>query len=286
MQLPKGYEISPMQAHEVDTLRGWAASEGWNPGLNDLNIVWELAPESFIALRKGADLIGGGSIMNYQGTFGFMGLFILRADHRGQGLGTALWHWRRDTLLGRLAPGASIAMDGVFDMVPFYQRGGFEPAYDVLRYQGMAQGASKDGVRHLSDSDFEDVIAYDQSVACISRSALLQKWITQPGAYAVGSWQGDTLTGYGIARPCEAGFKIGPLFADTRRDAQHITSGLMSAFEGQQVQIDIPEPNTKGVAWLEEMEFKKVFGCTRLYLGPPLALPLQKIYSVMSLEFG
>ena len=83
MELPEGYVIEPMTAADVDVLRGSAASEGWNPGLNDLRLVWDLAPESFVALRKGDALVGGGSILSYEGAFGFMGMFIMRADERG-----------------------------------------------------------------------------------------------------------------------------------------------------------------------------------------------------------
>ena len=286
MELPEGYVIEPMTAADVDVLRGWAASEGWNPGLNDLRLVWDLAPASFVALRKGDALVGGGSILSYEGAFGFMGLFILRADERGKGLGTALWHWRRDTLRSRLKPGASIAMDGVFEMVPFYQRGGFEPAYQVLRYQGTAQGSDTKDVSALTQADFEDIDAYDRPIAQVPRAAFLRRWLTQPGGFAVGCRQNGALVGYGAARPCDTGFKIGPLFADSPEIAAKVGQGLMRNFEEQQVQIDVPEPNAAGIAWVTDLGLEKVFGCTRLYLGPALDLPLSQIFSVTSLEFG
>ncbi len=284
--LPKCYEIDAMQAHEVAVLRVWAASEGWNPGLHDLQIVWDIAPESFVALRHGSDLVGGGSILNYSGQFGFMGLFIMREDHRSQGLGTTLWHWRRDTLLSRLSPGASIAMDGVVDMVPFYQRGGFEPAYQVFRYQGVAKGVTSQNIERVQQSDVDDLLLYDQPVSRIPRANFLRRWIAQPGGFAVCHRTDGVFTGYGAARPCDTGFKVGPLFADTPEIARGIAQALMAEFEGQQVQVDVPEPNDAGLELVEAFGFKKVFGCTRLYLGAALPLPLQRIFSVTSLEFG
>lgn len=286
MQLPDGHEIGQMQAQEVVTLREWAASEGWNPGLNDLSLVWDIAPDSFVALRKGSELIGGGSILNYGAEFGFMGLFILRADARGKGLGTALWHWRRDTLLNRLRPGASIAMDGVFDMVPFYERGGFKPAYQVFRYEGLAQSGVSENVVPITEEDFAEIQAYDAPISRVSRTAFLRRWVLQPGGYAVACRRDGMIAGYGVARPCETGFKIGPLFADTPQIAQGIGSALMARFKGEQVQIDIPEPNQAALDWVEALGLQRVFGCTRLYYGSPLPLPLEKVFSVTSLEFG
>jgi hypothetical protein len=86
--LPPGYRIDRMTRAEADILDGWAAAEGWNPGLHDIEIAWDYDPDAFIALRKDGTLAGGGAIINYEGAAGFMGLFIMRADLRRQGLGT------------------------------------------------------------------------------------------------------------------------------------------------------------------------------------------------------
>ena len=123
--MPQKAELSlgPMRREEVDMLVGWAADEGWNPGISDIGIAWDTDPEAFIALQRGSDLAGGGTIIRYGDHYGFMGLFIVRRDLRGDGLGGQLWRYRLKCLQDRLAPGATIGMDGVFAMVPFYQHG-------------------------------------------------------------------------------------------------------------------------------------------------------------------
>ena len=129
-----------MRHHEAAKLARWAVDEGWNPGKADISIAWETDRDAFIALRKDDDLLGGGTIFSYDGLFGFMGLFIIRSDLRGEGLGKQLWTYRLKRLQTRLAPGAPIGMDGVFAMVPFYERGGFGFAHKDVRFQGIAQG--------------------------------------------------------------------------------------------------------------------------------------------------
>lgn len=286
MALPEGYAISVMNEDEVSFLGGWAAEEGWNPGLADLTLARKIDPDAFVALRHGGELAGGGSVFSYDGKFGFMGLFIMRADLRNQGLGTDLWHWRRDHLLGRLEAGAGIGMDGVYEMVPFYERGGFKPAYRDVRYQGTAAGQAHPEVQDLGPDDFDDIDRYDSACFPAPRAAFLRAWVSAPGVHLVGCREGSALTGYGVARPCRDGFKIGPLFADTTDAADRLLGTLMAKIAGSQVQIDVPEINQDAVTLAGDFNLSEVFGCVRLYHGPAPDLALDRIYGVTSLEFG
>jgi hypothetical protein len=60
-------------------------------------------------------------------------------DVRRHGLGRVLWHERLRRLRARLNPDAPIGMDGVFEMVPFYEAGGFRLLYRDLRFGGVAE---------------------------------------------------------------------------------------------------------------------------------------------------
>ena len=284
--IPDGFAIGPMREDEISQLEDWSAREGWNPANGDLERVWAFDPAAFIALRKGDELVGGGSIVSYGGQFGFMGLFIVRPEYRGQGLGTALWHYRRDTLLQRLEPGAAIGMDGVYAMMPFYARGGFAPAYRHLRYQGIAAGTRDPAVIPLDPLDFSLIDRYDRRHFPAPRPALLAQWITGPGRHAVGVLEGGTLAGYGVARPCREGYKLGPVFADRTDIAGQIIDSLMADISGQPVQIDIPEPNPAAIDLVRQRGFTEVFCCGRMYLGPAPVQPLDRIFGITSLEFG
>jgi GNAT superfamily N-acetyltransferase len=286
MDLPPGFTISPMWEYEIPILDDWAAAEGWNPGLSDLRIAWQADPDCFVALRDGDTLAGGGSIFSYSGRFGFMGLFIIRADLRTQGLGTLLWHWRRNALLRRLEPGAAIGMDGVFNMVPFYERGGFKAAYRDLRYQGIATGRHSSRVISLSMADFEDVEAFDRAFFPAPRTTFLKAWLGQTGAQVAGIREGGEIAAYGVARPCRVGFKIGPLFADRAELGSDVLGELMARIAGNQVQIDVPEPNAVGLDIVRDFDLSMSFGCVRLYHGPDPGLSIDRIFGVTSLEFG
>jgi GNAT superfamily N-acetyltransferase len=278
--------LAAMRRDEADILTRWAADEGWNPGKADVAIAWDTDPDAFIALRRGSELAGGGTIFSYSGAFGFMGLFIVRRDLRGGGLGAQLWRHRLDHLRSRLAPGASIGMDGVFDMMPFYQRGGFALAHKDIRFQGIASGVMDRDVHRLDPPSFAVVDHFDRPHFPAPRSPFLQRWIFQEGAFAMGLFEKEQLAGYGVARPALAGYKIGPLFAARADIAERLFTSLMAQISGTQVQIDVPEPNEPGIRLAQASGFKEVFGCARMYQGAMPKLPLPRIFGVTSFEFG
>lgn len=285
-ELPEGFSIGPMTREELTTLIDWALKEGWNPGRADAEIAWSFDPEGFIALRHHAEFVGGGSILSYGGAFGFMGLFIVRADHRNHGLGRQLWLYRRDRLRRRLQTGAIIGMDGVLAMVPFYQRGGFEFSSLDLRFEGTAEGTPSEAVRPLDAWSFASVDHFDRLHTPAPRTEFLRRWIQQPGSHAVGIGGPDLLTGYGVARPCESGFKVGPLFAQNAAEARQLLGTLLSRIRGQRVQLDVPESNPAGLALARDFGLQESFRCARLYHGGIPRLPVERIFGVTSFEFG
>jgi GNAT superfamily N-acetyltransferase len=286
MTLPADLSLGAMRRDEADILAGWAADEGWNPGLGDIGIAWDTDPEAFIALRKGSELAGGGTIISYGKLYGFMGLFIMRRDLRGDGLGGELWRYRLKRLQDRLAPEAAIGMDGVFAMVPFYQRGGFEFAHNDVRYQGIAHGTADPAVRHLDTADLDTVDRFDRLHVPAPRSSFFRRWIFQPGAHAFGLFANGQLAGYGVARPARTGFKIGPVFAKRPDIAERLIASLLAQVPGQQVQIDVPEPNRAGTSLALNFGLTEVFGCARMYHGSAPNLPIENIFGVTSFEFG
>jgi GNAT superfamily N-acetyltransferase len=279
--------IRAMTRTELATLVEWAADEGWNPGNNDAQIFWDTDPEAFIAAELGGELIGGGSVVSYGGRFGFMGFFIVRPDHRSRGLGRQLWFYRRDHLISRLQEPAVIGMDGVFDMQAFYTRGGFVLHNRDLRFEGVGAAASSaDGVVDLSTISFAELARYDEAHFPASREVFLKAWITQPNSRALGAVRDDVLRGYGVIRPCRQGFKIGPLFAADGETAEMLFRGLGDIAPGEPVYLDVPENNPQAMALAQRHGMREVFGCARMYYGPPPVLPHDEIFGVTTFELG
>lgn len=281
-----GCKLGPMRADEVDTLKGWAAEEGWNPGRGDIAAAWEVEPEAFIALRRGEELVGGGTILSNEGAYGFMGLFIVRSDERSQGLGRELWHYRRDLLLSRLKAGAAIGMDGVFAMAPFYERGGFRLAYRNLRFEGMAQGESSPNVMDGSTLPFEEIDRYDRLHHPAPRPRFLREWLSMPRVMTAAVMEGSRMAAFGALRPCLKGWRFGPVYADRSELGERIVSHLMAKVAGDPIQLDAPETNEAAMELARRHRLQESFGCARMYYGPTPEIPVERIFGVTSFEFG
>ncbi len=284
--LPEGFEIGPMTRPEASVLESWAAAEGWNPGLNDMDVAWASDPDAFIALRKAGELVGGGTIIAYGRKAGFMGLFIMRADLRRQGLGRVLWHERLRRLRARLDADAPIGMDGVFDMVPFYASGGFELLYRDLRFEGVASGTLDPGSIPLEDVPWPEIAAYDLAVSGIDRPDFMQRWIGQPGGKGFAMKRRGALAGFGFVRPCRTGYKIGPLYADDEHVARALIESLLSGIAGSPVALDVPEVHKIAVWLAEDRGWTQSFGCARMVNGVETAPPPDRVFGVTSFEFG
>ncbi len=267
-------------------LDGWAAAEGWNPGLSDIDIAWAHDPDAFIALRKDGALAGGGAIIGYDGAAGFMGLFIMRAELRRQGLGRILWHERLRRLRARLQPGAPVGMDGVFEMAPFYTAGGFSYLYRDLRFEGTAAGALDPAAIPLDQIPWPDLAAYDARVSGLKREGFMRAWLEQKGGHGFALCEAGAIAGYGFLRPCRVGFKLGPLYANDAATARRLLHSLLSAAQGAQVQIDVPEPNSAALGLVNELGWQNPFGCARMVYGIPPAAQVERIFGVTSFEFG
>jgi len=116
----------------------------------------------------------------------------------------------------------------------------------------------------------------------------LSCFLSQEGGvgYAVPSVNG-LIAGYGYARPCRVGYKVGPLFADSPQVAERLFAGIRAALPSTELlYLDVPEPNADAVALAARHGMREVFGTARMYSRHAPALPLGQIYGITTFELG
>jgi hypothetical protein len=270
-----------MTRAELDVALDWAAAEGWNPGLHDADAFHAADPLGFFIALLDGEPAGCIASVAHGRSFGFIGLYIVRPEFRGRGLGLRLWQAGLAYLGGR-----TVGLDAVPAQEENYAGWGFRPAYRSIRYRGRGVGSRSAGVVNLAHVPLDEVLAYDREVFPAPRPEFLRWWVRPPRGAALGLVRGGRLAGYGVIRACRQGFTIGPLCADDAAGAEALFEVLARQAAGADVFLDVPEANPAGVALARRRGMDVVFETIRMCRGEPPQLPLHRLFATATAELG
>lgn len=268
---------------------GWAASEGWNPGLDDLSAFFAADPGGFLMGYVDDQPTAAISVVQYGQSFGFLGFYIVHPDHRGQGHGIALWDKGMERLAGR-----TVGLDGVVAQQENYRKSGFAFAGQNVRFAGSAPSSELETeggtVRRIETSDMPQIVDYDRPFFADDRSAFLKRWIDPAGAAqrtCMIAERDGAIIGFGVVRTCLRGSKVGPLFADNLDIAHRLFNSLASTLpQGTEIVLDVPADNAEAVALAEDYGLEAVFETARMYRGAQPELPLNRTFGITTFELG
>ncbi len=287
------YQIKTMSRDELALVVEWAAAEGWNPGLYDLECFYAADPNGFLIGLLAGEPIASLSVVKYGADFGFLGFYIVRPEFRGRGYGLRIWQAGLEYLTGR-----NVGLDGVVEQQQNYVKSGFKLAHRNIRYEGSGnvekekierEKGVNDNVRliDLASIPIENVIKYDQSIFLGQRSAFISCWVRSLAHKVLGMTYNHNLVGYGVLRPCQQGYKIGPLFADSPLFAEDLFLALKAQVEpSSPFYLDVPSTNAAAIALAEKYQMTSVFETARMYNRYAPALPLDRIYGITTFELG
>jgi GNAT superfamily N-acetyltransferase len=277
--------IRSMAREDVPLILDWAAQEGWNPGLTDAEPFYAADPEGFLIGRVEGEPVGCVSAIAYGPTFGFLGLYIVKPEWRGRGHGMALWRHAMERLEPR-----NVGLDGVVAQQDNYRKSGFAFAHRNVRHGGERvrtedPDPAAGRIVSLGSVPMETVERYDRALFPVPRRTFLDRWIAQKGTRALGLLRDGELAGYGCLRPCMAGFKVGPLFAEDEAAAEALFRGLVAGLD-EAIFLDTPEPNPAAIKLAGRHGLKPVFETARMYTRTPPRIDLKRIYGLTSFELG
>ena len=274
--------IEPDARAAAQVAVAWAGAEGWNPGVDDAERFLAADPGAFLWTEGEGEFVATVSCALYGDSYAFVGFYIVRSDLRGRGIGSPLF----ERALGR-AGDRVVGLDGVLAQQGSYERRGFVLAHLNVRWRTRGGGARPGGLLELSSVPFEQLLAFDTPVFGSERERFLRAWIDRPAGHALACVDGERLSGYGVLRPCHAGMKVGPLFAEDSDVAGALLAGLLAtAGPGEDVFIDMPAANTRTGELREGRAFEPSFETVRMYLNGRPPEDVQRVFGVTTFEFG
>ncbi|MCP8938265.1 GNAT family N-acetyltransferase [Alsobacter sp. SYSU M60028] len=275
--------IATMTRADLDLALEWAAAEGWNPGLNDAALFHAVDPEGFLMARVDGEPAASISVVAYGESFGFLGLYIARPEFRGRGIGWALWQAGMARLGDR-----TVGLDGVVAQQANYRKSGFALAHRNVRYEGVSRADMPADPRlaRIGQGILPSIRDYDRSCFPAPRDDFVAAWTRARGHVGYALVEDGDILGYGVVRPCRAGYKIGPLFAQDEHAADLIFRALASEVKGETLALDPPEPNEAALDLAERHDLSPVFETARMYRGPAPDLPLHRVFGITTFELG
>jgi GNAT superfamily N-acetyltransferase len=282
LEIVKDLNIRIMSREEVQFAIDMAASEGWNPGLYDVDLFYEADHNGFFIAEHEDKPVGCASAVAYDDKFGFLGLYVVKPEFQNKGIGMKLTEKCMEYMGDR-----NIGLDGVVENEEKYQKiMKFRSSYSNLRFEGKGGGTIPDGLVKISEVPFEKLLEYDRRMFPAPRSGFLKEWINQPDSYACAALEDGNLKGYGVIRKCWTGHKIGPLFADDKATAEKIFRALRASAPKENIYLDIPEPNKEALELAKKYNMNVMFKTIRMYSQREPDIELDKVYGVTSFELG
>jgi GNAT superfamily N-acetyltransferase len=274
----------------ADGLRLSRAS-GWNQTLEDWRLLLSLGPGLFrVATRDGAVVASGGAV-RYGQALAWVCMILVHPDERGHGLGTRVF----DEVLARCADEVAagrlrcVGLDATPAGRGIYAQRGFLDGPELLRMSApppQREQAAPEGLRPLSPSDLEAVLARDRLAFGADRGSLL-RWARERApelAWIKGTR--DRVAGYCFGRQGDHSDHVGTVVAEDRATALELVRACLSAPRRRPLILDArAEPS-----WLEalgELGFRAARSLTRMYRGvarPPAQPALEP--AVFGPEFG
>lgn len=273
--------IRRMSRQEMELAIEWAAAEGWNPGLYVSDAFYRADPDGFLLGLLDEEPVACISAVRYGCSYGFIGLLVVRPDQRGKGYGRQMHAAALQHLEGRLV--------GLNTPVS-HQPEGFQLAWHNLRYRGLS-GGLLDGSAptiDLSILPFEQIASFDRDFFPDDRTTFLRLWLQQAGGHALGVLGSDgTLCGYGMARHCRNGYRIGPLYARTPEQASQLLGNLKARLpEGAALFMDLPDCNPHAAALMDSLDMQLISRSARMYNGAAPSILAEQTYALTSFELG
>jgi predicted N-acetyltransferase YhbS len=303
-----------MAAAEIPLAVEWASAEGWNPGLDDAAPFAAADPDGFLVGTIDGEPVATISLVGPDLGFGFLGFYIVAPAFRGRGHGHAIWNAALQRRTFR-----TIGLDGVVAQQPSYGKSGFALAHRNVRYGGRVDPAALLTLETGSGAEVgrsagaasvlplaaplpapgggvivpidarlaPAILAFDRPFYPADRAAFLAAWIAPVASRrGLALVRDGAVAGYGVARRCRVGAKIGPLFADDEAGAEALLRALAGQFPEGEIFLDPPEPHAAATALARRFGLSPVFETARMYRGPAPALPIGRTFGITTFELG
>lgn len=254
--------IRVMQESDLVAADRIRESAGWNQMPADWQRVLQYQPQGCFVAERDGKLVGTVTTTSFGSALAWIGMMLVDAGHRRQGIGTALMKHALDYL--NRAGVECIRLDATPAGRPVYERLGFQAEWDFQRWCGL--GLNSAGPASVASFDLTaEALRLDQAAFGVCRRHWLELVAQDSTVISLNH-------GFGMIRPGRSAAYLGPLTAANPDTAAAILRELLQKAAGD-IYWDIPSPNSAAVDLAREMGFEPVRDLTRMWTGRRIVRP-------------
>ena len=176
-------EIKSFTPFDLDVVTALAREQDFAPGIGDIEIYANTDRQGvWLAWQDNAP-VGCIAAVTYNPDYAFIGLFVVKPEHRGQGIGRRLWQHALKTLSGVQC----IGLEAAVQMVGFYERAGFQKDCITTRRQMLFRSEASLDASPSQRSDVAVVPLHEVSLRRFSATTNAMRSAQGPTSLSCGS---------------------------------------------------------------------------------------------------
>lgn len=257
-----------MEPGDVEFAVALTAGEGWGYTPQDFRRLMALEPEGCFVALDGDRPVGITTLTSY-GRVAWIGSVIVEQGRRGKGIGQALMEAALAYAERRGVE--SCRLNAYLHVIPFYDRLGFRPEFENIRFVGSAPGELDPEVERARPALLPALASFDEPYFGANRLRVLEALYHDYGRGFLVLRRGREIRGYIVAGSSAEGVEVGPwVCRPSDADAPGVLlSSALALAEGRPVALSVPAPNGRALEVVRGHGLQESFHTLRMVRGRP-----------------
>jgi len=257
---------------------------GWNQTRDDWARFLRFNPEGCFVAERDGRVAGTVATIIYEGRLAWIGMVLVDAEFRGQGIGAALLHHAVAYLDAQPIP--CIKLDATLQGKPLYERFGFKVEYGIDRcvLRRTCRGGSSSSP---PNPDLGAVLPIDREVFGADRGEVLRSVAAAAPELVVLARRAGSLEGYALGRRGSLADHLGPWIARDEQTARALLDHFLERSHRETIFVDVLRDNRWARTLVNEKGFEFSRPLTRMYRGENRHSGQPKLVcAILGPEFG
>jgi GNAT superfamily N-acetyltransferase len=264
---------------------------GWNQVEADWRRFLTIEPEGcFVAELDGVPV--GTAVGCVFGNVAWIAMVLVEAAVRGRGIGKVLVE--RAVAFVEEQGATSVRLDATPLGRPVYEKFGFVPQYELVRYAGTlelracqprASAATQPTLRVAAADDYEAIFAIDRLATHTDRRKFLARLFHERRAHVHVVGRERQVEGYLTTRRGSQAVQLGPCIANGEA-GERLLAGACRRLAGARVYLDVPSSHERAVRFAESAGLEVQRTLTRMCRGVEVNDDVTRLWASSGPELG